>query len=483
MEEKKILITGATGNMGIEALVQLYNHENNYKLNVLSLPTKKDKAKLRPYLNDPRVNIIWGDLTKYEDVEKAVKNVNYVIHLGALVSPVADHNPKLAWKINFGGTKNIVDAIIASNHQDTTKLVFIGTIAETGNRKPPYHWGRIGDPILPSVFDYYAISKIAAEKYVMESQIKHWVSLRQTGIMHENLLEVNDGIAYHQPINNHLEWITAHDSGKMIVNLCTKDLPNTFWKNAYNIGGGEKCRLTAYELMNKMYGMMGVTMEQLEEPNWFATRNFHGHYYYDSDHLNDILDFRTQTVDDVIAKIKSNLPLAMKILKYIPKNFVKNKVQKKRALKQDTPLNWLKHNKTSKINAFLKSKEDWEKILGWDSFEIINNPEPIRIDHGYDDSLAPQDITFLEVQKAAAFRGGKCISENMETGDIYSKLKWKCAHNHEFEGSAYLILKAGHWCDKCIQTPWNFDEQAKSNPFIAQVWYHDHDADENNTYE
>ena len=63
----------------------------------------------------------------------------------------------------------------------------------------------------------------------------------------------------------------------------------------------------------------------------------------------------------------------MRILKYIPKKFVKNKVQKKRALKQDTPLNWIKHNKKDKIKAFLQSVETWEKIPGWDDFEIINN--------------------------------------------------------------------------------------------------------------
>ena len=31
------------------------------------------------------------------------------------------------------------------------------------------------------MFDYYAVSKIAAERYVIESGLKYWVSLRQTG--------------------------------------------------------------------------------------------------------------------------------------------------------------------------------------------------------------------------------------------------------------------------------------------------------------
>lgn len=478
METSTILITGATGHMGTEVLSQLHAHDNNYQIKVLSISSKKDKRKLKPYLKDPRVEIIWGDLRNSLDVEKAVQGVDYVIHIGALVSPVADRHPELAWEINYGGTKNIVDAINKLPHKDDIRLVFIGTVAETGNRKPPYHWGRIGDPILPSEFDYYALSKIAAERYVMESGLQHWVSLRQTGIMHNNLLEVNDGIAYHQPINNHLEWVTAHDSGKMIVNLCSFDLPSHFWRKAYNVGGGKECRLTAYELLEKMYGMMNVKVEDLEEPNWYAIRNFHGHYYYDSDDLDRILKFRTQNVDDVISEIKEKLPFAIKILKYIPKKFVKNKVQKKRALKQDTPLNWIKHNKKDKIKAFLHSVEEWEKIPGWDKFEIINNPPAEKINHGYNDKLPLNEITFKEVRKAAKFRGGECLALNMEKGAVYQPLEWICAEGHQFNATPYLILKAGHWCDQCIKQPWNFDEQATKNPFLAQVWYHDHQKNE-----
>jgi hypothetical protein len=30
--------------------------------------------------------------------------------------------------------------------------------------------------------------------------------------------------------------------------------------------------------------------------------------------------------------------------------------------------------------------------------------------------------------------------------------------------------------------PWDFDQQAKVNPFLAQVWHADHDPDEDNFY-
>ena len=30
--------------------------------------------------------------------------------------------------------------------------------------------------------------------------------------------------------------------------------------------------------------------------------------------------------------------------------------------------------------------------------------------------------------------------------------------------------------------PWNYDEEARRNPFFAQVWYPNHDPSENNFY-
>ncbi len=475
---KKILLTGATGNMGLEGLKLLAEQGDRFELVVFALPTKKDKKILSAYENLENVSIVWGDLTSYSDVKAAVAGVDKIIHVGALVSPMADHQPELAWKINFEGTKNIVDALLERDDFQQVKLIYVGTVAETGNRPTPYHWGRIGDPLVPSVFDYYALSKIAAERYVIESGLKYWVSLRQTGIMHENILDVNDGIGYHMPLDNHLEWITARDSGQVMLNSCSENLPEDFWGRVYNIGGGESCRLTGYDFLQKMYGMMGVDFHRISEPNWFATRNFHGQYYYDSDLLENYLHFRSETVDDVLKQIKKKLPFSMRLLKYLPKKWLREKVLKFQAMKGDTPLNWMESNNEEKIKAFFGSREQWEGLPGWENFNMDENRPHQKLDHGYDEQKLSEDLELEDMQKTAAFRGGKCLSTLMEKGELRDKLKWECAHGHSFEASPYLILKTGHWCSECLEIPWNFDQQAHSNPFLAQVWHADHPKDE-----
>ena len=92
---------------------------------------------------------------------------------------------------------HLIRAIKAQPHPDDIRLISIGTVAQTGDRMPPIHWGQVGDPIKPSVHDYYAVSKIAAERLLIESGLKYWVSLRQTGILSEKMAKIKDPIIFH----------------------------------------------------------------------------------------------------------------------------------------------------------------------------------------------------------------------------------------------------------------------------------------------
>lgn len=482
-KKTKVLLTGATGNMGREALRQLAEKTDQFDLVIFSLPSESDKKVLAPYQDNLDIKIVWGDLTNYDDVKKAVSGIGIVLHIAALVSPMADTRPKLAWRINFGGTKNLVDAVIELGQGETTKFVYIGSIGQYGNRPIPVHWGRVGDPLLPSAFDYYSISKVAAERYVIESGIKQWVSLRQTGIIHKDIFAVDDGISYHQPLNNSLEWITARDSGRLLYNLCTKELPSGFWNRVYNIGGGAANRLTAFEFLDKFYRMFGVDLKSLEQPNWYALRNFHGMWYLDSDDLNNYLDFRTETVDDVLAEIKRDLPLKLKLLKYIPASLVKRFFMLPRANRPNAPLYWLKHGEVAKFKAFFGSVEKWQAIPGgWDGFSLVHDEAHSKLDHGYDETKPLDQLDLADMKRAAQFRGGDCLSNKMKKGDLQTKLKWVCSEGHEFEASPYLVLKTGHWCPECFLPPWNNDKLAKKSQFIAQAWCHDHDELENEIY-
>jgi hypothetical protein len=168
-------------------------------------------------------------------------------------------------------------------------------------------------------------------------------------------------------------------------------------------------------------------------------------------------------------------------MKYFPKKLVRRAMMKK-AMKRDTPLNWIKNNIKGKIAAFLGSRERWQAIPGWDQFNPEINPPHKKLNHGYNEMKPVYKLTLSDLRQAAEFRGGKCLSSDFSRDDLRTKIKWVCAHGHVFEASSYLILKTGHWCEECLKKPWNIDEQARHNPFIAQVWYADHEESERNTH-
>jgi len=180
---KKVVLTGAADGMGYESLKQMVEDGLDYEIIALDLPGERTEKRLMKYKNNNRVTILLGDLTNYLFIKNSIKECDIIIHIAGLVPPIADYYPKKCMEVNYGSNKNFIEAIFELGQENTTKFVFIGTVAETGERMPPIHWGRVGDPIKPSIFDYYAESKIASERLVIESGLKYWVSLRQTGIM------------------------------------------------------------------------------------------------------------------------------------------------------------------------------------------------------------------------------------------------------------------------------------------------------------
>lgn len=467
--KKKVFLTGATGHMGIEGLKSLLEKSDDYDVTVLVLPTERDRKIIAPYKE--QVKIVYGDLTSYNDVLECVTGADYVLHVGGMVSPAADYHPELTIKVNTGSVRNIIRAIKAQPDPDRIKLVYIGSVAQTGDRNPPLHWGRTGDPIFISDFDNYALSKVLAEREVIESGLKYWVSLRQTGILYPEMLDKLDPIMFHEPLNGVLEWVTAKNSGRLLANVCSPGLPDDFWRRIYNIGGGENYRTMNWQFMSDTFKALGFKdMKKILEPEWFATRNFHGQWFTDSDILESYLHFRSGSVKDFITEIKAHTPPYMKIVKFIPSSLIKELIFKPVAKKPLGPLYWREHS-PERMEAYF-GPEKFRRHAGWEDFQFIKaSKTPSFLDHGYDETKPVSELDIEDMKSAASFRGGKCLSATMDKGDMNTPLEWECAFGHRFSASPALVLLGGHWCPECLPKPWNYGKEAERNPFLAQVWY------------
>lgn len=486
--KRTIFVTGATGTMGFETLRELAKRLDRYNIRLLARPSKKNRKKLAPYIALKGVDVVWGDLLCTEDIDKAMGAADVVLHIGGMVSPLADHHPELAMKVNVGAALNIVSAIKSRPNRDDIRLVYIGSVAQNSHRFAPHHWGRTGDPIMAGIYDYYGISKIKAERIVAESGLKHWVCLRQSGILDRRLIyKGSDPISFHVPLKGVLEWATVEDSARLMANICEEDVPDELWRNFFNIGSGREFRLTNYRFEQLLMKALGCpSPEKVFETNWFATRNFHGEWYEDSDRLEELLHFREGiTAEDYFKRMAKEMPWWINISPLVPA-FVMKTVMKQVAKKHGLgTLDWIRRDDCEqRIKAFFGSREAQAAIPDWNEFDLTPPSEiPLRLDHGFDETKPESGLDLNDMRKAAEFRGGKCLSESMTEGDLDTPLEWECTFGHRFRATPRIVLKGGHWCPDCLPAPWRYDEEARRNPFMAQVWYDSHTPDENECYD
>jgi len=499
---KTVFLTGATGTMGFAGLKALLRYPNKYRIRVLARPSAKNKKLLAPCCS--QVEVVWGDLTKYDEVLCGVTGSDIVLHVGGMVSPQADYRPNQTRRTNLLAAQNIRDAVLAQPLDKQPKVVYIGSVAQMGDRREPLHWGRTGDPICVSAYDHYGITKAMAERIITNSPIKHWVSLRQSGILYPAILKNFDPIMFHVPIRGVLEWATVEDSARLLEHVCRDDVPEEFWNRYYNIGSGEQYRLNNYEFECLLLNAIGCPKpEKIFDSKWFTTRNFHGMWYLDSDVLENYLHFRANIpVKDYFKKMarSKNLPSSLKFAvrsklsyaSHLVPHLVKGVMHLLSLSREHGTQWWIRHHKEQRIHAYYGSLEAYQAIKPWKEMDLSHNSQQaVLLDHGYDENKPMSEFTIEDMQQAAAFRGGKCLSSSMVKGDWDTPLQWQCAEGHVFTATPRLILLGGHWCPDCFpypylgepnSRPWAWDKEAKRNPFFAQLWTPLHDANEDNVY-
>lgn len=498
-----VAVTGATGNMGQEVMNFVCKLENVDKVYFLCLPGDLKRGKKLVKAHKNKAVMIVGDTSCIDDCRKLVSDVAYVIHMAAVIPPKSDQRPDLSDKANTFGTKAMVDAVLELEKQPA--FIHISTMALYGNRNHIHPFGRVGDPLLPSAYDPYAMSKLEGERYVLEAGLQKWAVIRQTAMLHNRMLTDNlaDGLMFHTCYNAPLEWVTARDSGRLLGNILKRDSAHEvddFWYRVYNLGGPAENRITGYEVFDGGFRIIGGSTEKFMKPNWNATRNFHGMWFYDSHVLNDMFDYQKESMSDYWQEILNNHKY-YKAAKIIPAKLISALAIKPLLKDKNAPLHWIKSGDEGRMCAYFgKDEKDCKLSSKWSDFPLLckgklpngesvdydalrDEKNAVLLSHGYDETKPDSEIDINDLREAAKFRGGELVSSEFEKGKLQTKLTWRCQHGHEFQLTAFSVLKAGHWCPECNKRyVWNYDLLAKGNPFYAQVWYDSHEKDEDCVY-
>lgn len=491
----KIALLGASGHMGFSTLQEFIKIEGVDSVRVLLFPNEKRNKLVKKLAkkNNNKIEIFYGDIANYDDVANLVEGVSYLYNLAAVIPPLSDKDPERSYEANELGPINVVKVCENNPH---IKLVDITSVALYGNRNIKHPFERIGDPLIPSVYDVYSTHKLRGEYLILESNIPNYVVIRQTAMIYLDMLtsNMNDGLMFHTPFNDPLEWSTAEDSGRLMAYIVKEDLAgklnhDNFWNKVFNLGGGESSRVTGYETLGYGFKLIRGTTKKFFDPNYNCTRNFHGGFYYDGDELEKMFHYRQDTYEQYWAKINKKYPY-FTLAKLVPSFMLKKFAIKKLFKDSNSPTYWYQHNDIARLTAFFGSKEAYENLpKEWCKFPLDDfsdkkfNNTYHPFDYGFDINKSDKDITFDDLKNVAKMHGGELLEKDFKTGDVYKKLRWKNQDGEEFLSRPYAIIRGGHWMNPIYKDDiWDFDRLSKKDKIFAQVWLDSHEQNENHLY-
>ncbi|WP_433628192.1 SDR family oxidoreductase [Chryseobacterium cucumeris] len=153
----RILITGGAGFIGSN--LTEYFLSKGYSIVCLDNFATGHRHNVQPFLENPNYKLIEGDIRDLEVCQKAVENVDYVLHQAALGSvPRSIKDPITSNDVNVSGFLNM---LIAARDANVKRFVYAASSSTYGDSESlPKVEDVIGKPLSP-----YAITKYVNELY------------------------------------------------------------------------------------------------------------------------------------------------------------------------------------------------------------------------------------------------------------------------------------------------------------------------------
>jgi len=130
---RRFLVTGGAGFIGSHIVRRLV--AGGAQVRVLDLFTTGRRANLAEVAG--QIELIEGDIREIETVRRAVADIEFVLHLAALVSvPESVEHPERNFAINSAGTHNL---LLAAHEARVRRFVFSSTCAVYGDHAAPHH--------------------------------------------------------------------------------------------------------------------------------------------------------------------------------------------------------------------------------------------------------------------------------------------------------------------------------------------------------
>ena len=280
-----------------------------------------------------------------KDIEDVSKNKDVAIHLAAIIPPLADVDPELAYRVNVQGTKDLICAL--EKNSPNCYLLFSSSISVYGDRldNPEI---LVTDGLRPSPGDQYGETKVLCEKMIQQSNLS-WSIFRLAAIMGNHKISK---LMFHMPLETPMEICTPEDTGRAFANAI--DFQDQLEDQIFNLGGGENCVISYRAFLDRMFDAFGLGKVDFPEKA-FAEKNFHCGIMQDGDLLEDIVHFRRESLIDYFETVKQNVDPFQKNTSFLFRGMIKRWL-----LSQSEPYKAFRKGNISEIAHFFnKDNSGW----------------------------------------------------------------------------------------------------------------------------
>lgn len=291
----RVLVTGAFGRLGQEGVERLL--EDGHSVVAFDLPTRRNQREARRFAG--RVKTVWGDIRSPDDIGPCVEESDAIIHDAGVLAPASENHPDLAYAVNVGGTKNILDAM--KRMETPPIIVFASSLSVCGPRVPGGPPLTGADPTVPT--DNYTSNKAECERLLQESGLPYvifriGVSVgvkAAAGDLSPDVFRVLFAI---NP-DARMEWV--HPQDVALAQAHAIGTPAAFGKTLM-IGGGPSCRLTFGDFSGAMFDATGVGR--------FPPEAYGGGAYYcdwlDTDESQALLGYQRTSFEAFIGQLRKS---------------------------------------------------------------------------------------------------------------------------------------------------------------------------------